>query len=473
MKIRNFIKKNKWLLLFLIFILSFCLFISTFCFVDTDYYWHITAGKYMFSNKTILLSDKFSWYLRGTYWFSHEWLFEILLYLLSTVFSKSHVFVIVFLCVFLLEFIIFITNKEEFLKNIPFSLLWIVFLFIMCGFLCARPHLLSNILLCITIYLLRDLFYNPDSKKIYFLPLISIIWVNVHGGSSSLIYILSFIFLFCGMFKFSFSKIEAKRLSKKQVYRYLLAIILSVSCLAINPHGVKMILYPYWNMADTFMMEFISEWHQTDFSSIISFPYLGLLVLIAFIFIFSKKKIRFIDLILFAFTAYLGLKSIRFWPYVYIVSSYFIFYYINSRKYDNGSELCLILLSFCLTLLSFYRGFVPEKTSFISDSKLMSVVKEANPKRLYNYYDAGGYLIYNGIYVFVDGRFDLYTNNNINDYYDIFNLNEDFEKLIEKYNFDYYLIPKNSRLAYYLDKNERYEKIISRKDIVFYKTLAN
>lgn len=471
MKIRQFVKKNKWVLLFLLFILSFSLFMASFCFFESDYYWHIKAGKYMFNNKTILISDKFSWYLRGTYWFSHEWLFEILLYLLSTVFPGSHVFVYVFVFIALLQLIIFITNKKDYLKNIPFSLFWMVLSLILLGFLSARPHIFSNVLLCLTIYILFDLFYNENSKKIYFLPLISIIWANVHGGSSSLIYILILIFLFCGMFKFKFSKIEAIRLSKKKIHKYLIVLILSILCLTINPHGIKMILYPYMNMADSFMMSFISEWHPTNFSDGSHFPYLGLLVLIAFIFIFSKKKIRFIDLILFCFVAYLGLKSIRFWSYTYIICSYFVFYYISGRKYDKGTSLCFLVASFLFVILAFMNGILPEDRDSIVTSKVIDTIKLEKPKRLYNYYDYGGYLIYNDIDVFVDGRFDLYSKNNMRDYYDICNLNGNYVKLINKYKFDYYLVPNDTRLSYYLEHDKRFEKIFSKKDVILYKDL--
>lgn len=471
MKIKQFVKKNKWTLLFILLILSFSLLIASFCFSEPDYYWHITAGKYMFNNKTILLSDRFSWYLRGTYWFSHEWLFEILLYLLSTVFPRSHIFIYVFVFIVLLQLIIFITNRKEFLKCVPFSLFWISLSLILIGFLSARPHMFSNVLLCLTIYILFDLFYNEDSKKIYFLPIISIIWSNVHGGSSSLIYILILIFLFCGMFKFSFYKIESTRLNKKQVYKYLIGLILSVVSLAINPHGVKMILYPYWNMADSFMMSFISEWHPTNFSDPSHFPYLLLLIFIAFPLIISRKKIRFLDLILFCFVVYLGFKSIRFWPYTYIICSYFVFYYIPSRKYDRGTSFCFIVASILFIILALKNGLVPNDTSSIVTSGMVDTVKLEEPKRLYNYYDYGGYLIYNDIDVFVDGRFDLYSKHNIRDYNDICNLNRDYIKLIDKYKFDYYLVPDDTRISYYLAHNERFKKIRSKKGIVLYKDL--
>ena len=83
--------KNKKLtiaFLFLIFCLAFAMLL--FMRRESDYFWHIKAGEYMFKNG-ILKKDVFSWFLKGKYWFSHEWLFEIILYLLNLVFGKFHI----------------------------------------------------------------------------------------------------------------------------------------------------------------------------------------------------------------------------------------------------------------------------------------------------------------------------------------------------------------------------------------------
>ena len=55
-------------------------------------------------------------------------------------------------------------------------------------------------------------------------------------------------------------------------------------------------------------------------------------------------------------------------------------------------------------------------------------------------YDYGGILIYNDIEVFIDGRADLYSKYNYKDYLDISCLRGDYPKLIEKYDFDYFLV---------------------------------
>ena len=47
-------------------------------------------------------------------------------------------------------------------------------------------------------------------------------------------------------------------------------------------------------------------------------------------------------------------------------------------------------------------------TKTLSNSAI-SVLKKEEPKRLFNYYDYGAYLIYKDIPVFIDGRADLYS----------------------------------------------------------------
>ena len=68
MKIRKFIKKNKDDLIFLFFIICSCLGMMIFTRSDSDHFWHLTAGKYMLKNHTILTHDIFSWFVNGKYW---------------------------------------------------------------------------------------------------------------------------------------------------------------------------------------------------------------------------------------------------------------------------------------------------------------------------------------------------------------------------------------------------------------------
>jgi hypothetical protein len=104
--------------------------------------------------------------------------------------------------------------------------------------------------------------------------------------------------------------------------------------------------------------------------------------------------------------------------------------------------------------------------------ELVSVLKSENPSRLFNMYDYGGELIYNDIPVFIDGRADLYTKYNYKDYLNISNLNGDYVKLIEKYNFDYFLVDKDYSINTYLKYNNQYEVIYKDKNVLLYKKIS-
>ena len=461
-------KKNNWL--FILFLAAFTFFLLCFFQIDPDYLWHVKAGEYMVQHG-LLTKDVFSWSVFSQYWMSHEWLFEIIIYGLKCIFGKYHLFVYCFLCLFSLLFILYYGNKDKIYDNFIFSIVWFICSFILSFIVQGRPHLISNCFLALTFYFLYDLYKNKDSKKIYFLPFISVIWANIHGGSSNFPYLLCLLFIIAGSFQFRFHKIEAFRISKKQCYKYFVVMLLCMVAVCINLHGFKMFIYPYQNMIDHTMLQNIAEWRSTSLNELSHYVYFALLIFIVFVFIFSKKKIEFVDFIVFGFCTYLGLKSIRFWFYTYIMMSFIVFYYIPKRKVDRGSNLGLVGLSGILFFLFCVRcnAIFSISYKYLLDKKDIQTIREENPKRLYNMYDLGGDLIYNEIPVFIDGRADLYGKYNYSDYLNISTLQGDYVKLIEKYDFDYFLVQKKYPIATYLKYDSTYDLVYHNKNVLLYK----
>ena len=470
-KINNFLKKHRYTLGFVFLLISFSLFMMLLFTKESDYFWHIKAGEYMFKNNLILKKDIFSWFMNGQYWMSHEWAFDYLIYFLSYLFEDWHLFIYPFICVSSLLIILFFTNKKNYLKNILFSLVWIIMFLIFCVYIQSRPHLISFLFLTLTVWILYDLFNNEESKKIYFLPLITLFWANFHGGSSNLSYLFCLVFLVIGLFKFNFGKIEAKRITKKQLYKYLVFMFVCIGVICINPHGIKMLVYPYSNITDTVMINFITEWQPTVLGKFSHYPYFILIVFCLFMMIFSKEKIKFIDFVLFGISIILGLKSIRFWGYTYLIMTYVIFNYVPDRKIDKGTTRILFLIGaiFLGIFITNLEALRLEYSNKVLSEELIEVIKNENPKKLYNMYDYGGELIYNDIRVFVDGRADLYSRTNLLDYKNISMLQGDYIALIEKYNFDYYLVTKKYPINTYLCYSSDYELIYSENNIMLYK----
>ena len=470
-KVKILINKYKYVFAFSFLFICFSLFMMLLFTKESDYFWHIKVGEYMFNRKNILTKDVFSWFMNGKYWMSHEWAFDYFIYLLKYLFGRAHLFIYPFICTMGLLMILFFTNKKNYLKNIVFSLVWIVCFLIFCVYIQARPHMLSFIFLALTIYFTYDLFNNENSKKIYFLPIVTLLWANFHGGSSNLSYLFCLIFVVIGLFKFRFSKVEANRLSKKQIVKYLVISLVCVLAICVNPHGLKMLSYPYINIMDNVMVDFITEWQSTSLGKISHYPYFILLVFIIFIMLFSRKKIKLIDLALVGLSVILGLKSIRFWGYTYIIMSYVIFYYIPERKPDRGTARIIFILSFIF--LAFFITNLDrlnkEYRKTVISENMIKTIKNENVKRLYNMYDYGGELIYNDIDVFIDGRADLYSKYNLRDYSDISVLGGDYVKLIDMYDFDYFLVMKKYPINTYLKYSDNYDVVLSEKSMVLYK----
>ena len=466
-------KNNKLIILLLIYAISVCL-VCLFKFkVDPDYLWHIKAGEYMFKNG-ILTHDVFSWSLKGKYWMSHEWLFEIFVYFLKVIFGKFHMLIYCLLTSLSLMMILFFTNLKNLLKNSAFSLLWLSFSLLLLFYVQVRPHMISFSLMAVSIYVLYDLYKNENSKKIYILPFITIFWANVHGGSSNIPYLLCLLFLFCGFFNFKFNKIEANRFSKKQFLKYFIIMILCMICVCINIHGFKMFIYPYQNMLDKKMLDNIVEWKATSLNVLSNYIYILFVVFIFFILLISKEKIKFLDLVMFGFCVFLGMKSIRFWFYTYIIMSYIIFNYVGRYK-DDGMIFKIGILIFSLfyifTFAFSIKNFFPKQINFCLKEKDINYIKSLNSKKLFNMYNYGGDLVYNDIKVFIDGRADLYSGEIFNDYISISTLSGDFYSKMCKYSFDYYLVDKNYDIDFYLRYNNKFQLLYANGDVKVYKKM--
>ena len=234
-----------------------------------------------------------------------------------------------------------------------------------------------------------------------------------------------------------------------------------------------MYIYPYQNMMDSTMINNIIEWRSISLNEPLHYIYLAFILFIFLIMLFSNKKIRFIDFVLFLISIYLGLKSIRFWFYTYIIASFYIYNYINERPCDDGTELGICILSIIFSIFFIFRvnNIVNIKYNYLLSNSDIKVIKSLNAKKLFNMYDYGGDLIYNNIDVCVDGRADLYSKYNYKDYLDITYLNKDYVSLIKKYNFDYMLIDDRFSIGTYLKYADNYQLIYSNKHIKIYKKM--
>lgn len=458
-----------------------------------DFWWHVKAGEWMMTNNSLPDVDTFSWYANenNIKWVSHEWMSQIFFYYLHSSFGDIGIYLFSFACALTMTLVIFLRQKEFLEKNIWLSTIFLLpmIMQIKTMFFC-RPHLLSFFLIYLTLICLYRLREDENSNLVFFIPIIAGFWVNLHGGSSTLSYILCFIFLFSGLFEFSFGKLSAKRFSRKQFYKYLAVSLLSIAFLVINPYGIDMLTYPYANMGDDFMQKMIKEWSAPDAKIIAQLLFFHLpLFIVGAVLIVTDKKIRFIDFLLFVFFAYMFLRSLRFTFLFFMTSTFYFFYYMppSAEKQTADKRLKkIVLLSFILMILWINFWSISNAYVTAADKKLISValsdrfirfIKNDKPKRLFNEYDFGEALIFNDIETFVDARADLFSPHNLRDYrslvllkYEGNSQKEIFipEYMITKYDFDAFLLKPTCALAAYLKSLPMYYDILEQDEQAVY-----
>lgn len=462
------LKKKKWYypVFCLIFILIY-LFFGYSSLIFNDYTWHITAGKWMVENHEILKTNIFSWfYPEDKFLFSHEWLAELIMYYSKEIFKIDWAFFL--LSALLAMFSVFYSIKKDILdKDLKTTLVWAILLCLMFSASpYARPFLLGFVFYTLLVKILNDIKMGRESKFYLFYPLLVILWANIHGGTVIFAILGPIGYLLAGAFKFDFKKLYSRRLNKNQVKKYLYLVIGNILATFVNPNGIKMFYYSF-AINTSVAKQDIAEWANAS----IAWPscYISIGVILLFL-VFLNKKIEFTDF--GGILAFILLTSVYGRFYSWLV----IYFLIIGLKYCNkkegkffeaefGLELILLcLVGAALLGYSIYKKPFPNPKYEMSED-VVETLKEINPQRLYNSYDTGGILSYNGIKPFGMSLAELYDENDmiVAKYLPDMKMSI---KYLDRYNFDYYLVYADSLFHYYAKANpDKYEIILDQSRI--------
>lgn len=441
-------KNKKYIVLFLTF--TFIIMCSIFLFnYGNDFYWHLKTGEYIINNNKIPHTGIFSYYAMSNHltWISHEWLFGVTIYLYQSLFFNYGAMIYIIFSLIILSFLLWKLNQENFIKYPFYTIIWaVVSMLILANKILPRPHLISYILFTVTILIAFKIQKEKSNKIMFLIPIISILWSNIHGGSSNLSYIIYGIFLLDSIRK------KDKNLSKK----YLIMVILSISAIVINPHGIKMIFYPYQNMTYKVMLSCIDEWQKLNLLSIDGIFYLLFIISIIYILFKNRKEISPLHILLISIFILLAIKSTRFMPYLLIIATSIIpnYFQISKFKIDIIPIFIFVVLTFIVLTITIVIPQVNNSFKKISDN-MIQYLREKDDLVLYNSYNLGGYLIYKDISVFIDSRADIYIDCNFND---VCQIEKGYQPdLLEKYNFNTFVIENKSGAYSYLKNNNNYE----------------
>jgi hypothetical protein len=279
-------------------------------FDDPDMWWHLKTGEVTWTSHTIPTTDLFSYTTNHHAWIPHEWLSQVMIY--SAYRWGGYSGLMLWLCILTASLLIgSYILCSLYSGNSKTALLGAltIWLFGTIGF-AVRPQMIGYLLLVVELVLLH-LGQTRNRHWFFALPPLFAIWVNSHG-SFLLGLALAGVFLFSSYFNFRIGSLVATSWEPRIRRTMILALILSVAALFLNPVGAKLILYPLNTMMDP-AMKFnpVSEWQPLQFNDGRSFAFLGLLGCIFLLVIVRRTELLWRELLMLAVGSWLAASHVR------------------------------------------------------------------------------------------------------------------------------------------------------------------
>lgn len=367
--------RKRYLLYGAIFIVFFVYSLLT---LDPDFGWHLSAGQY-FLHHGIPATDIFTYTARTFPWIDHEWLSDLIVAGLYG--AGSYWLVAMSYAVLWTTGVVLVSKKVQ-------PVLIITATTALLPFAGARTVALSVVGVALLVTLLRQ----KNHQWRLLLPLVFLVWANVHGSF---------------LLGIAYVAYQAYRERSKEL---IMLGLISLICTFINPYGASLYTEIIRTMTDTSLHQTIFEWQAVAFP-IASVPYL--LVWIAFLVVRNKKDwkryLRF-DVLLFI----ASIMSIRMTPLFVIISLPSLAHLVrdvrdsmtivNQRIIKRG-VLALATAVLVLALASIVTDIVASSNRYPwrAVEYLRAHPCEGN---VFNLYDFGGFLIWQlpDEKVYIDGR---------------------------------------------------------------------
>ncbi len=448
---------------------------------DPDFWWHLRSGQWMVENRSILREDIFSFTRAGQEWITHEWLAEILIAVLYRL-GGFELLILVFALLITATFALLYLRCEGKPYLAGFG--------VVLGFLAAapvlgvRPQMFTFFLSSLYWYLLEHYRATGAVRWLFPLPLLMLLWVNMHGGY------MTGLFLILVFALEALIEVIRKRVTGRAcLYPWGAVLLLSAAAVVANPHGGRLYRYPFETLVSPAMQANIQEWFSPDFHAA-HWQFLALLLIGSLLIaLFARLKLHLADAFLLGFFCYSTLRSGRHVPFFVLAAvpvfsagcanlfgKYLLMVSPLGRIHPVQKVLPGMLAVLCLAALTgryldiARRQPVEEQAHFPADA-VAWLEHNRPPPNLYNTYEWGGYLIwrlYPHYQVFIDGRADLYGDVFIGTFLRMYAAEVGWETDLERYQVNTVLIRPTAPLAKVLRLSEEWAAVYSDEQAIIF-----
>ena len=296
-------------------------------FIDDDVFWHLATGRYIAETGFSIPSyDVFGFVTAGTYWIPFEWGWDLLTYFIYSMGDYLMLSVLRLILVLGIFVVLYLSAKRAKLPISIYALLAVILAFGMLVRFSIRPHIVSYAFLMLLLFMLYSFYhYKKNIKILYILPVMFLIWANMHMGVllGAGIFFL-FLIAVSVYYYFAKGKDHEYNFSSADLKTLLVIFLLSIAALLLNPHFVQTYQYAI-SHSQMDSLDDIQEWKSPFDAKFASFYYIKiyyfylLLALAVLYYAFRKKDI--FTALLVVFTAVYSTQSLRFiYDYMIVIT---------------------------------------------------------------------------------------------------------------------------------------------------------
>ncbi len=471
--------------------------------LDPDMWWHLRTGALILS-EGLPRQDPFSFTVAGQPWITHEWLSEVIMWLVYRAAGLAGLSLFFALVIALSFWLLYRSSAGQ-----PYLAAFVVVLAALTAAPTwgARPQMFNLLLAAAFIWLLEGLTQKRlPSRARWWLPVLTLPWVNLHSGYLFGVVLVAVYALGQGLdtllagesagadtaIRFGQADRAPSLASAALVTRLTAAwrsmrglLLVAAVCLLAalaNPNGVRLWTYPFATLGSAAMQQFIVEWHSPDFHLPLFQPFAVMMGVGVGSWLFSRQRPYWTEMLLFFGGAAMGLLSARNIPLFAVavtpgIARHLLAGFRGRPLYPllSGAQSEPVLPAALRSLNWLLAGLAVLAALFWAGQRLgniTTVISQLYPvaavdfleaqglsrARGFNNYSWGGYLIWRGLPVYADGRADVYG-----DFLFTFQqtnaARDGWEEPLEAFDVHYALIERDAVLGTVLRESDRWQLV--------------
>jgi len=439
---------------------------------DPDTWWHIAVGEDILATGLWPTADTYSFTALGHEWRAYEWLGEVLLAVVARGGPQALTALLIGLCVTLFLLLYYWVTLRG--CNLKAGFLACFVLIPLAGSVFTlRPQLLGYIFLVLTFICLEH-FRKGRRKALWVLPALFVVWGNTHGNFSFGLFVLGVCWL-GGLVEFSRASLKAERWTPTQRRDLFIVLLLCVLATMLGPYGARTTFLPLEiALSQPVNVASIQEWQPLPFDLLFGKLFLAVLLAFCLLQLLSPQVYGIEEIGLLLFAIYSACTHRRFLVFFVLVFTPLLAAQLERWVKTSASKTDRPLLNGALVLalagamIAFFpsRAKLEEVTAQRFPVHAIQYLRTHDvPEALLNWYGWGGYMVGSLRHerkVFIDGRADLYEYPGVlQDYLAIEGLKRGASTLLNKYQVEACLFPRESPLATFLASQADWKLVYS------------